>query len=253
MSLHSFDPDVAKAVGVNAATIYQSILFWTRKNLANERHVRDGKVWTYNSVKAMEDLFPYLTAHQIRTAMQKLLDSGLIFEGNFNETTYDRTKWYGVPVEVHCEKAQIHLGKNANGFAEKRKPIPVSKPVSKPDLPQPQRGVDLFSAEEEPKKQDRTSEVFDRFWKEYPKKAGKPAALKAFTRAIKKTDPEIIISGARRYAAWLKSAKPGEFRPTAKHPQGWLNDERWNDEEIKPAAKPMSYAQQVLAEYGGRA
>lgn len=39
MSLHSFDPDVAKKVGVNAAVIYQNILFWTEKNFRNKRNV----------------------------------------------------------------------------------------------------------------------------------------------------------------------------------------------------------------------
>jgi hypothetical protein len=126
MSLHSFDPVVASRVGVNAAVIYQNILFWTRKNLANSKHIRDGKVWTYNSVKALNELFDYLSPAQIRTAIGKLLDAGLIFEANHNPSAYDRTKWYGVP----CE---IHLSKIANGFVEDRKPIPDSKPDQKPD------------------------------------------------------------------------------------------------------------------------
>jgi len=129
MSMHSFDPEIAGKVGVNAAVIYQNILFWTRKNLANARHVRDGKAWTYNSVKAWAELFPYLTGNQIRTALTKLVDAGLVSEGNHNETAYDRTKWYGVPVE-------IHLVKNTNGIGENHEPIPDSKPVRKPDVKQ---------------------------------------------------------------------------------------------------------------------
>lgn len=112
----------------------------------------------------------------------------------------------------------------------------------------PKEGLsDLFSEKSEQRKPDQTPELFERFWKEYPKKAGKPAALKAFTKAIKKTDPEQIIAGARKYATWLKTAKPGEFRPAVKYPQGWLNDERWNDDEIQGTGRPMTYAQKLLA------
>ena len=66
MSRHSFDPEVAQVVGVNAAVIYQNIVWWAEKNAANERHIHDGRVWTYNSVGAFETLFPYLSAKQIR-------------------------------------------------------------------------------------------------------------------------------------------------------------------------------------------
>jgi len=121
MSLHSFDPDIAIRVGVNAATIYQNILFWTKKNIANGKHIHDGFVWTYNSVSAMNELFPYLSPDQIRRALSKLVEDGLIAEGNYNTSGYDRTKWYGV-------NSQIHLAKTTNGFGENHKPIPDSKP-----------------------------------------------------------------------------------------------------------------------------
>jgi len=157
MSLHSFEPDIAARVGVNAAVLYQNILFWTRKNLANARHVKDGKVWTYNSVKAWADMFPYMTGNQIRTALAKLVDAGLIHEGNHNETAYDRTKWYGVPT-------QIHLGKITNGFGQDRKPIPDTKPDTKPDLPPyPPRGAGKTSRFDSPRqgKADKQKAVMD--------------------------------------------------------------------------------------------
>ena len=46
MSMHSFSPDVAERVGLNSAVLYQNILFWTKKNAANGKHIRDGYVWT---------------------------------------------------------------------------------------------------------------------------------------------------------------------------------------------------------------
>ncbi len=123
--MHQFNPDIAKLVGVNAAVIYQNIVWWTEKNAANERHFYEGRYWTYNSVKAFDDLFPYLTRNQIRSALLRLEEEGLIVCGNFNQSAYDRTKWYS-------PNSQLHLGKNTNGFGTDHKPIPDSKPVDKP-------------------------------------------------------------------------------------------------------------------------
>lgn len=124
--MHSFDPEIAKKVGVNAAVIYQNIVWWTEKNAANQRHFYNGRYWTYNSVAAFDSLFPYLTTKQIRTAILKLEEAGLIVSGNFNQSAYDRTKWYS-PNE------QIHLPDLETPFAQKGKPIPDIKPDIKPD------------------------------------------------------------------------------------------------------------------------
>jgi len=124
--MHSFDPNIAKLVGVNAAVIHQNIVWWTQKNAANSKHFYDGRYWTYNSITAFDDLFPYLTKAQIRSALLKLEDAGLIVCGNYNKSAYDRTKWYS-PNE------QLHLSNLANGFEQDDEPIPVDKPVGKPD------------------------------------------------------------------------------------------------------------------------
>jgi hypothetical protein len=72
----------------------QNIVWWCAKNAANKRNKHDGRFWTYNSVKAWAELFPYLSAAQIRLALDKLESDGLILSGTFNEVGYDRTKWY---------------------------------------------------------------------------------------------------------------------------------------------------------------
>lgn len=83
----------------------------------------------------------------------------------------------------------------------------------------------------------KSDPVFDAFWSEYPKKAGKAEARKAFAKALGKTTPENLIEKARLYAEWLLSAQPGEFRPQPKNAQGWLNGERWEDELEIPAGE----------------
>jgi hypothetical protein len=130
MSAHHFDPAIAAQVGCNAAVIYQNLFYWAEKNAANDRHFYDGRWWTYNSISAFADLFPYLTGKQIRTALEKLESSGLIISGCYNKSAYDRTKWYSPT----CLNVQTHLPKRSNEEAQKGEPIPDSKPVIKPDI-----------------------------------------------------------------------------------------------------------------------
>jgi hypothetical protein len=145
MSLSFFDVAVAESVGVNAAIIFQNLSYWCEKNAANDRHIHEGRAWTYNSNAAFAKLFPYLTENQIRTAIDKLIEAGLILTGNFNETAYDRTKWYSV-------KTQVHSGLNPNGTGFKPEPIPDKKP----DNNQNKDGASAqFDFEDQPKVGDQ--------------------------------------------------------------------------------------------------
>jgi hypothetical protein len=74
--------------------------------------------------------------------------------------------------------------------------------------------------------------AFDDFWKLYPRKIGKQAAAKAFIKAIKTTEPEIIIAGATRYAN-----DPNRVDAFTAHPTTWLNAGRWNDEPLPERIK----------------
>lgn len=70
-------------------------------------------------------------------------------------------------------------------------------------------------------------DLFDEFWQVYPKKVGKAAARRNFDRAVKAgADPGEIVAGARRYAS-----SETVQRGFVKHPQGWLTDGRWSDED----------------------
>jgi len=116
---------------------------------------------------------------------------------------------------------------------------------------------DLFSDNPEPEQQpDETELQFERFWKAYPKKAGKPAAKKAFLKAIKRAPADLIIQRSKAYADLLEApCARGEFKPHAKHPQGWLNDDRWEDDALRqnaddPEAKRY---RDIAKKYGGGA
>ena len=91
---HSFDVSVAMEVGIPGAVILQHMLYWIEKNAANERHFHEGRYWTYNSAKALNKLFPYLTQKQIYNVLEKLVIGGYLQKGNFGERALDRTAWY---------------------------------------------------------------------------------------------------------------------------------------------------------------
>ncbi len=222
MSQHNFDPEIAAIVGVNAAVIYQNIAFWCEKNAANDRNIFEGRAWTYNTTKAFSILFPYLTADQIRRALEKLEYENLIGVGAFNSDPRDRTKWY-------CDIRQLHLAKLPVPFGENPKALPDNKPDTKQDL------FDGVEAEADGAKIPASEAIdssFEKFWAAYPegRKTDKPKAKAVFVRIVTgkskelpKTSPEVIIEAAHRYRATQPDPK---FVPL---PKTWLNGARWND------------------------
>lgn len=123
---HSFDIDIAKEYGMLEAVLLKHIWFWVSKNKANGTHYHDGCFWTYMSIKAFTELFPYVSTKKIRNALAHLLELNLIRTGNFNNSAYDRTLWYTI-TELGASillKNNFHLSKKANGSNEKGEPIP---------------------------------------------------------------------------------------------------------------------------------
>jgi len=118
---HSFYIEIAEKHGVNCAIIYDNLMFWCTKNKANSKNFHDGNFWTYNSVDAWGKLFPYFGASQIKSALKKLEESGLISSANYNISKYDRTKWYSI----------VELSVLANGNDDNSQPIPDNKPDEK--------------------------------------------------------------------------------------------------------------------------
>lgn len=77
--------------------------------------------------------------------------------------------------------------------------------------------------------QKQLEEDFDKLWKLYPKKSGKPKAFSAYKRAIKKgvTNKE-IQTGIVKYLTQIKVQ--GTTKEYIKNGSTWFNQECWNDE-----------------------
>lgn len=90
--------------------------------------------------------------------------------------------------------------------------------------------VNLFGEESDP-----AVEGFEEFWRTYPRRVGKGAALKAFQRAVRRSAPGVIIAAAAKYRDDPeRKSKEIQFTP---HPATWLNQERWKDEATPVAAR----------------
>lgn len=130
---HYFDIKVAELYGINCAVILQNLWHWIRKNEANGTNFYDGYYWTYNSTKAFQELFPYLSQKQIETALKKLRDEKIIITGNYNAVKYDRTLWYAITKKGKSIllTGEMENTEKGNGNAAEGEPIPNNKPNSK--------------------------------------------------------------------------------------------------------------------------
>jgi len=225
--VHYFDVEVAKEYGVNAAIILSNIAFGVVKNEANGEHFHDGYYWTYNSVSAYSEMFPYLTEKQIRTALETLRAENIIIAGNYNSDKRDRTLWYALTEKGRsiCRIGNSNLPQKADSFAPEGNSYNSNNNIlntttdSKPDI----------NADTEAQK--TTDETFEEFWAAYPRKDGKKVARQKWNRL--NPDEEMRkkiladIERRKRSPEWLK--ENGQFIPM---PSTYLNQQRWEDEGI---------------------
>ena len=92
MSIHCFDKDIARDLGLNEAIVHHHLCFWTKINTMAKRNRRDGKCWTYNTIEEISVVVNYLTLKQIGTVIENLINAGKVLKGNYSRGK--RTNWY---------------------------------------------------------------------------------------------------------------------------------------------------------------
>lgn len=93
----------------------------------------------------------------------------------------------------------------------------------------------------EPLTETHERDLFDEFWKEYPKKSDKRVALKAFKSAMKRADFEQILAGVIAYRQATESIE----QRFVKNPATWLNADAWENEiQPSPDSEAAQRAQQ---------
>jgi hypothetical protein len=82
----------------------------------------------------------------------------------------------------------------------------------------------------------RSNESFDKFWKAYPNKKAKQAAMKAWEKITPSNGlvEEMLAAIKKELASDQWKKEKGQFIP---HPATWLNGKRWLDEIDEPSIK----------------
>ena len=125
---HSFNPDVAKVLGVNAALIFQHLVFLHKSSL-DKKDSWDGRYWIKKTARAFEATYSYLSQKEIRGALDRLEKDGYILAmAGLSENKFDRAKSFSIEekgfdlMEIPPEERQVFTcDKRANGGHSKGK------------------------------------------------------------------------------------------------------------------------------------
>jgi hypothetical protein len=94
---HSCDQGLACIVGLEAAHVFNHIIYWLRINAKKESaRIIDGKHWMYETQKEIAEFLGYLNEDQVCRAIKKLVDSGILIAENHNSNKFLKTNWYTV-------------------------------------------------------------------------------------------------------------------------------------------------------------
>lgn len=253
------DGRVAERYGLEEAIFLHALMFWYRTNRGNNQNFHDGRWWTYNSVKAFEEIFPWWTAGQIRRVITRCKEKGAMLTGSFAEDRRDRTAWYtpsnellmlyGENVNCICTNQQMQEQEPAGSDAENDKcnirntwgnhgetdMTPYSPPAgdgasvgSEPgDRPQPKPK----SPRRDKSAPAHDPEAFETFWAKYPRKDGRKAAIRAWDK-LKPDKPlcrtmYAALKRQRGSSQWAEDG--GRYIPLF---STWLNGRKWEDQGV---------------------
>jgi hypothetical protein len=213
---HSFNVEDAEKYGIVEAILLSNLTHWMLKNKANNKHFYDGRWWTYNSVKAFSELFPYLTKDKVRRALDSLRDAGAIKVGSYNQSAYDRTSWYSVT--SIGDSTQIDLANKTTSFGK----FANSEAYINTDVNTDIKGEDGFAL----------------FWLTYPNTERKGSRGKCQEVWVKKKlhleKQKIVdhVESMKSSKSWTDS--DGKFVPA---PLVYLNQQRWDGVEMESTPK----------------
>lgn len=136
MSFH-FEQEDAVRYGVDEAIFINTIRFWLRKNVAANRNFYEGRHWTFMSQEGFQKYFPFWSRRQIQRILKSLASQGVLIEGNFNKSAYDKTIWYTFDdqslINANALNGAIEKRKRCNRKTQTVQPIPDNNPDNKTD------------------------------------------------------------------------------------------------------------------------
>ena len=91
---HYFNIELATAIGIEEAIFLHNLYYWIQKNAANKKQFHDGSYWTYNTVQAYAELFPYMSYDKVKRIIKQLKKDCIIKTGNYNDDKMNHTTWF---------------------------------------------------------------------------------------------------------------------------------------------------------------
>ena len=89
--------DLANILGVDEAIVLHKIHYWINVNEKNGINYKDGRYWTFNSLKQWnEKFFAFWSESKVKRIFASLENMGILIVGCFNKSKFDRTKWYSI-------------------------------------------------------------------------------------------------------------------------------------------------------------
>lgn len=238
---HSFDINIATQYGVNVAIFLNNIVFWIKKNEANKKHFHEGRYWTYNSSEALNILLPYWSTDQLDRLVKKCKELGLLLTNNFNHSSYDRTRWYGL-----TDKALKLFGFSIpqNSGIEENKPRFRSRETAEPI---PDINTDIKTDIKDYRSTDVEHECsFELFWNEYPRKEKKVTAKKIWSKNKLYKKAELIIQAIKKRCETEWRDRDKQYIPL---PDTYLRGERWNDETLETTTPKITQSNTLRSNY----
>ena len=108
--LHRFHTEIAWRYGLAEAVLFYHIAYWVKENTTNDRHLHDSRYWVYDSVHELSvTTHNYLSEHQIRRALNKLVQEEMLIRRNYNKFAYDRTYWYTLSEKAFSILQEIEM------------------------------------------------------------------------------------------------------------------------------------------------
>lgn len=219
----TFDGIIAKEYGIPEAVLLHNIAFWEKQNRLNQHNFFAGRYWSYNTIKAYEGLFDFMSTATIKRALKHLKDEGLILTGNFNNDRFNHTNYYtlsdkGMSILQNCAIRLDHFepieSSNLSLSIFNNNTNSTDKNITDKNIPP------IMSPEET---------LFEQFWEVYPKcfrKTNKKGCKARFIKIknLKEIFPDIISSLEMQKRSKQWNDQDGQFIPA---PLTWINQERW--------------------------
>lgn len=177
---------------------------------------------------------PWLIPNGADELAQKLVAARLWRRVRGGYQFHDFTDWNKCREQVVAEReARAEAGRKGGTNSGKSRSKSQANASASDSANAKQKRTPTRPYQEESSTNSLTSsepEGWAEFWAEFPRKDGRKEALDAYVKAIKRDiKPDTMIEGAKLYAA--RMARENRERSKIKMGQGWINNDRWEDEQ----------------------